>query len=369
MISVKCKDIIKVIEQEAPLYLQEDYDNSGLQWGNPETETEKILVCLDFSPEALQKAVVHNARLIISHHPILFKPLKKVHTGFGTGAMLADCIRNDICVYAAHTNFDTAKKGLNDVLARTLALERIDGLKTYHREKRYKLVVYVPEDSIIKVRDAIFKTGAGWIGNYRDCGFSVKGEGTFKPLEGTQPYIGKPGKPETVTEYRLETIVPECRLDTAVEKMLQAHPYEEVAYDIYRLDRTGYEYSLGRAGQLRNSLQPEEFIRYVKDKLNVPYVRTVGSLEPRDIRKIAVFCGSFDGDVEPLLHKRVDALVTGDLKYHDAQRIEQSGIFAIDAGHFHTEKLFVQAISEILKKALRGVTIIEHSGRDVFTHK
>ena len=366
---LQCKDIISFIEKEAPLFLQEDYDNSGLQWGNPGTEVQKVLVCLDLTQEAINAAKKEKAQMILSHHPILFRPMKSIHTGYGKGAMLADCIREDICVYAAHTNFDAAPNGLNDYLASALELKDVEGLKEHRRETLFKLVVFIPEGSLEQVGEAVYDAGAGWIGNYSDCGFSAEGVGTFKPGEGTNPTIGRRGELEAVREYRLETIVPAERLDMVIESMLKAHPYEEVAYDVYRLERPRHAYSLGRVGTLKDRLSAAGFISYVKDKLQALNVRVIGDVNRQSISRVAVFCGSFDGDVRALKDRGVDALVTGDLKYHDAQDLQQAGIFTVDAGHYHTEKLFIQGISDVLKKQFKDVIIVEHYGQDVFDYR
>jgi len=366
---VLVKDIIRFLENEAPLFLQEDYDNSGLQWGDPGQDVEKVLVCLDFTEQSLEAAKKENAGLIISHHPPLFKPLRSINTAGGIGALISECIKRDICVYSMHTNYDTAKNGLNYYLAKTLELDQITALKTHYREALYKLVVFAPEDSLSVVRNAMYEAGAGWIGNYSHCGFFVKGNGTLKPLEGTNPYIGQTGKLETVDEYRLETVVPERLLDSVIQSMLKAHPYEEVAYDVYRLENGVREYSLGAVGKLAKGMNTDEFITHVKEKLKVPNVRIIGSINGKPINSVAVFCGSFDRDIKPIVQKNVDALVTGDLKYHDAQQLKQSGIFTVDAGHYHTEKLFVMAISELLKSSLKDVIIIEHYEQDVFEYR
>jgi len=363
---MKIKDIISILENEAPLRLQESYDNSGLQWGNPDNTVQKVMICLDFTNDALMEAVEKQVQMVISHHPALFRPLKSINTGSGKGAMLAECIRNNISLYSLHTNFDVADNGLNEYLAKTLGLNDISGLKTYMQDGLYKLVVFVPEDSLEKVQRAIFAAGAGWIGNYSDCSFYTAGTGTFRPLEGTNPYIGHTGVFENVKEYRLEIIVPQNRLKDVVRNMLEVHPYEEVAYDIYRVEQAGHEYTLGRVGTLEKKLSADEFVSLVKEKLNVSSVRTAGKAQDAGIQKVAVFCGSFDGDVRALKEKKVDALVTGDVKYHTAQDLEEAGIFTVDAGHYHTEKLFVMAISDILKNRLKDVIIVEHYGQDVF---
>lgn len=366
---MQCKDIIAFIEQEAPLYLQEDYDNSGLQWGNPDSEVHKVLVCLDLTQEALSAAKREKVQMILSHHPILFHPMKSIDTGLGTGAMLADCIRDNICVYAAHTNFDVARRGLNDYLAAALELQEVEGLKEHYREALYKLVVFIPGNSLEQVQKAVYNAGAGWIGKYSECGFSAEGKGTFRPREGTNPTIGQKGVLETVREYRLETIVPHEKLNKVVESMLKAHPYEEVAYDVYRLEQPAFEYSLGKVGTLKNKLTVGQFIALVKEKLQVQRVRTVEGINPEEISRVAVFCGSFDGDVKALKARNAEALVTGDLKYHDAQALQQAGIFTVDAGHYHTEKLFVQGISDVLKNRFKDVIIFEHYGQDIFHYE
>lgn len=363
---MKVKDIVNILETEAPLRLQESYDNSGLQWGNPENPVQKILVCLDFTSEALKNAVENGVQLVISHHPALFRPLKSINTASGKGVLIAECMKNNISLYSAHTNFDVADNGLNEWLARALGLQNISGLKSYCREELYKLVVFVPEESLEKVQKAMFAAGAGRIGNYSDCSFAAAGNGTFMPMEGTNPYIGQTGVFEKVKEYRLETLVPQSRLKDVVRNMLEVHPYEEVAYDIYHVEQQGHRYSLGRVGTLKEKLNADDFVSYVEDKLNVPHVRTVGKPQKAGIQKVAVFCGSFDDDVKTLKEKNVDALVTGDIKYHTAQELEEAGIFTVDAGHYHTEKLFVKAISDILKNRFKDVIIVEHYGKDVF---
>lgn len=369
VICLLCKEIIAFLEKEAPLFLQEDYDNSGLQWGNPDSEVQRVLVCLDLTQEAINDAIRKKVQMILSHHPILFRPMKSIHTGFGTGAMLAQCIRENICVYAAHTNFDVASNGLNEYLAAALELQEVEGLKPHYREALYKLVVFVPENSLEQVQRAVYDVGAGWIGKYSDCGFSTEGNGIFKPGDGTNPYIGQKGELETVREYRLETIVPHERLEKVIDSMLKAHPYEEVAYDVYRLEKPGVEYSLGKVGTLKDKLNAAAFIDYVKEKLQVPNVRTIGGVNPDSISRVAVFCGSFDGDVKAIKAQKPDALVTGDLKYHDAQNLQQAGIFTVDAGHYHTEKLFIQGISDALKKQFKDVIIFEHYGQDIFEYR
>lgn len=369
VVILKCRDIISLLEQEAPIRLQESYDNSGLQWGNPESQVQKVLVCLDFTGDALRDAVKNQVDLVITHHPVLFRPVRSINTAAGKGALIAECIRNNISVYSMHTNYDIAGNGLNEYLAGTLGLQNISGLKIHSRDELYKLVVFVPEDSLEKVQKAVFGAGAGWIGNYSDCGFSVMGKGTFRPMEGTNPYIGQTGIFETVQEYRLETVVPRDKLKDVVKNMLEAHPYEEVAYDIYRVEQPVCEYSLGRVGNLKENLDAGEFVSLVKEKLNVSSVRTAGRAPETGIHRVAVFCGSFDGDVKSLKEKKADTLITGDLKYHDAQELEEAGIFAVDAGHYHTEKLFVMAISDVLKKRFNDVIIFEHYGQDIFEYR
>lgn len=353
---IKCSDISNYMEELAPSCLAEDWDNVGLLLGSGNKAVRKILVCLDVTANVVREAVQKQADLIVSHHPLIFKGMKKIVEDDPKGRIIIELIKNGIGVYSAHTNLDVADNGVNEYLAKVLGLTGLQNLNHYKSEDLFKIVVFVPEDHTDSVRAAMCGAGAGWVGNYSDCTFMTRGTGTFKPLEGTNPYIGVKGEIERVEEYRLETIVPKSKAGSVVSAMLKAHPYEEVAYDMYPLKLKGKEYGLGKVGKLDGAVSVEEFIEKVKTNLEIDALRLIG--KPRGlIEKVAVFCGSFDDNISSALRHRADVLVTGDIKYHTAQDAVEAGICIIDAGHFATERIMIPALAEIIKRKFSEVEV------------
>lgn len=329
--------------------MAEEWDNVGLQIGSSSLEVKKILVALDVDENVVQEAVDNNVQLIISHHPLLMKGIKSINIDQPKGNLISKLIKNNISVYAAHTNLDSVQGGVNTILAEKLGLKNIDVLHIVGSEKYVKLVAYVPEGHQDTVRDAISEAGAGWIGNYSHCTFQVSGTGTFCPREGTNPYIGSEGELEHVGEKRLETIVPVEKLSEVVSSMISAHPYEEVAYDIYPLENQGPAYGLGRIGQLDEPIAFSEIVKLVKRTLNLDVVKTGGS-QHKLIKKVAV-CGGSVGELWPVaLAKGADAYITGDIKYHTAQDMTATGLSFIDAGHYGTEVPVVEKVCVYLNE-------------------
>ncbi|NLL04686.1 MAG: Nif3-like dinuclear metal center hexameric protein [Clostridiaceae bacterium] len=358
--AVKCGDIVSFMEEFAPTSLAEDWDNVGLMVGNREDEIKKLMVCLDVTPEVVEEAESNNVNMIISHHPFIFKGLKRINSEDLKGRMIMKLIKKGINVYSAHTNLDVTVRGVNEQLAKVLQLENLTNLKSYKTERLLKLVVFVPKDSIDVVREALGKAGAGWIGNYSDCTFCTEGIGTFKPLEGTNPYIGSQGSLEKVEEYRLETIASERIIGKVISAMKSAHPYEEVAYDLYPLEVTGKEYGLGYVGEIDCATSLNDFAKGVKNKLNTPNVRVIGNLE-KEVKKVAVYCGSFGNEIIGAVKSKADVLVTGDVKYHDALDMSQMGMCVVDAGHFSTERIIVPRLVEILKERFKELDVLSNN--------
>ena len=349
--SIILSDIIQFMEKLAPPWLAEDWDNVGLLLGSKKQEIKRVITCLDVTSKVVDEAIEKKADLIVSHHPFIFKGMKRIIPEDIKGEQVYKLIRNNIAVYSAHTNLDMAQGGLNEYLASVLGLANVRGLKRHVAEKMFKLVVFVPEESVDQVRNALSAAGTGWIGNYSDCSFMASGIGTFKPLEGTNPYIGEKDRLEKVKEYRLETVVPQSRLNTALEAMRKAHPYEEVAYDLYRLEKPFKEYSLGSLGVLETPQSLQEFILTVKRSLGIDTVKLIGSVKG-NIQKVAVFCGSFDNEFIPIVQNSgADVLVTGDVKHHDALDMAEMGLCVIDAGHYGTERVIVPKLAEWLKQS------------------
>lgn len=345
---VKCASIFRLIEDLAPAYLAESWDNSGLQVGDPQHEIEKALLTIDVNLAVAREAADKGAGLIISHHPLMLKPAKAINTSQPAGELISFLIRNNITVYSAHTNLDAAAGGVNSALAERLGLTEPAVLQLNGQPVLFKLVVFIPVGHEEKVRAAVLEAGAGWIGNYSHCSFMTGGTGTFKPLDGASPFYGRPGEIEQVQEVRLETIVPAGILEKVLSAMLDSHPYEEVAYDILPLKNRVPNRGLGRVGKLIEPMPLISFAGKVKENLAVPAVR-IGGRQDSLVKTVAV-CGGSGADLWPdALKAGADTIVTGDVKYHTAQEITAAGMNFIDAGHYGTEAVVLPALLEYLR--------------------
>ncbi len=367
---VKCQTIISLIEKFAPKSLAEEWDNVGLHIGDPSADINGVIVNLDVNDGVVDEARKRGANLIVSHHPLIFKALKNIRADLPHGRLITDIIKSDINVYCAHTNMDSAVEGVNQVLAELLGLKNTEVLNPDKPEKIYKIVVFIPESHADTVREAMTKAGAGWIGNYSDCTFSVNGTGTFKAAAGCNPFIGEIGVLEKAAEVRLETVVRATQINRVVNAMLKAHPYEEVAYDIYPLANSAGELGLGRVGTLEKPVKLVEFMETVKKALNVEAVRYGGDPQAM-VEKVAVCGGSGAGLIHKAVYAGADVFVTGDLKYHEAQEAVALGLSFIDAGHYATENPVVAKLACMIEESLtsEGYSIPVYASRntcDVF---
>lgn len=363
---MKCKEIMDIMEKLAPRELAESWDNVGLQIGDMEDGIKKILVTLDVTEEVVDEAIEKDIDMIISHHPFIFKPINNIIVGDPKGRIIKKLIKNDINLYVSHTNIDIAENGLNDMLAKKLNLENISILSPSQKEKFYKIAVFVPLGHEDKVRAALGNAEAGWIGNYSHCTFQTKGIGTFKPLEGANPFIGQVDEIEKVDEYRIETIVSQGNLSNTIKKMKEAHPYEEVAYDVYPMELEGKVSGLGRIGELENPKEYEDFINDIKDILEVDNIRMAG-IKKDKIKKVGLCTGSGAEFMADASKAGADLYITGDVKYHEAQMAEELDILLIDAGHFSTEIIFIDGVKEYLDDKLSNIDIIKSQvNEDVF---
>lgn len=349
--SIKCAQVIEALENFAPQEIAESWDNVGLILGSPRKSVTRILLTLDITSQVAKEAVEKKADLIVSHHPIIMDPLKNLREDDPENQVILELIKNDIAVFCAHTNLDIAPGGVNDILAAQLNLNNLEVLYTTSREKLYKLVVFVPEDYTAQVRAALGNSGAGFIGNYSHCTFSVSGTGTFKPGEETNPFIGEKGKLTEVKEDRLETIIPEKKLKKIMSSLRESHPYEEIAYDLYYLKDSGEVLGLGRIGELTSEKTLEEIVYFLKEKFDIPKVKVCGNLD-REIKRIAV-CGGAGGSlVKEAFLKNADLLITGDISYHKAQRAKELNLALIDAGHGTTENMVIPWLKNFILSSL-----------------
>ena len=323
------------VEMLAPPSLAEEWDNCGLQVGNPEAEVGRVLVALTPLPEVFKEAEELDAGFLLFHHPLIFRPLKSLDTTTYPGDLLSRAVRSGRAVYAAHTSYDAAPGGVSVALAEALGLT--GPLETVSRRGGlYKLVVFVPEEYVDDIADALDEAGAGMIGDYRQCTFRTPGTGTFLPGDSSDPYLGERGQLEKASEIRLETVVPAHAARWAMAAATEAHPYEEVALDVYPVEGHPEGCGYGRIGVLEEALTPDELCEHVSQRLGFT-ARLVSNPTPeRRIRRVAVLGGS-GGSFIPEVAGRADAYVTGDLDYHDALLAESLGLSAIDAGHAATE--------------------------------
>ncbi|HWO54612.1 Nif3-like dinuclear metal center hexameric protein [Paenibacillus sp. FSL M7-1455] len=348
----KGQTVIQYMEQLAPKHLAypDDKDRIGLQLGTLQKEIRTVMVALDVNEEVVDEAIQAGADLIIAHHAIIFRPLRHIQTDSPAGKVYERLIKHDIAVYIAHTNLDNAEWGMNDWMAEALGIQNPVPVDETQREQLYKLVVFVPATHADQVREAVLNAGAGSIGNYSHCSFNVDGTGTFLPQEGTNPFLGSVGKMEQAAEVRIETIVPHGIRGSVIQAMLKAHPYEEVAYDVYPLDLKGKAYGLGRTGKLESEMTLAAFAQVVKEKLDVPHVRVVGDPD-RIVKKAAVIGGSGSRYYQAARFRGADVLVTGDVDYHTAQDALAAGIALIDPGH-NAEKIMKAKVADWLQEQL-----------------
>ncbi|MBI4855659.1 MAG: Nif3-like dinuclear metal center hexameric protein [Acetobacterium woodii] len=351
--SVKLNKIIQSIEAIAPEKLAEDWDNVGLQVGSRQQLVNKILLTLDISAEVVKEAVTKKADLIIAHHPFIFNGLKTLSSDWEKGQLIEQLIKNDIAVYVAHTNLDKAETGLNYYLAELLGLENIRTLEPSNPVTYYKLVVYTPMEATERIIEVLGKNGAGAIGDYDYCTYRSSGIGTFRPLAGSNPFIGSLDKLESVAEDRIEAIVPVYELKNLINQLKKNHPYEEMAYDVIPLEngRLINENGLGKIGVLKAPMDAAGFIGAVKEKLGLITLRGAGNM-PETIRRVAICSGAGADMIGLAKAKRADVLITGDLKHHDGQRAQENNFWVLDAGHYGTEKWVVDCFQKILKTDL-----------------
>ena len=342
------REITSYLEQIAPLSLQESYDNSGLIIGSNSQQIDKALITIDITEDIVKEAIENNCNLIISHHPIIFKALKKIDHQSAIGSIITKLIKADIAVYTMHTNLDNMLDGVNGMLAQKLGLSNLQILSP-KKNTLNKLIVFCPTDYVNDVQQAIFTAGAGNIGNYSSSSFNSKGYGTFTALEGANPFVGDIGKLHNEEEVKIESIVPSYLINKVIAAMITAHPYEEVAYDIYPLLNKQINIGSGIIGELKQETEIREFLNNMKEQLGASFVRHSQLLEKK-VKKIAICGGSGSFLIHDAYRVGADVFITGDVKYHDF--FEHNGEMTIvDAGHFETEQFTKELIySKLIRK-------------------
>jgi dinuclear metal center YbgI/SA1388 family protein len=364
------KDIAAILDHHYPPYLAASWDNCGLQLGSYSAPVKKVGVALDLEPEVVEAAIGLRVDMIITHHPLFFQGLKRLEADMPQGKTIYKLINAGISVYSAHTNLDAASQGLNQHLAEMLQLQDIQPLTVDRQDELYKVVVYVPCEHVKAVQTAMAEAGAGHIGKYSACSFRTPGIGSFCPEEGSQPFIGSVGILEEVEEYRLETVIEHNGLQRVLQAMHSAHPYEEVAYDVYRLVNGGRIYSMGRKGKLPQPCSLESLAERVKTVFHCPGVRIAGNRRQM-IQRVAVISGSGGSVLTRIDPWQAEAVITGDVKYHEAQEARLKGLNLIDAGHQELERHMIPLVCDLLadesKRWGLSLEVIELNASPCFT--
>jgi dinuclear metal center YbgI/SA1388 family protein len=342
---MKLKDLCSYLDSVVPLSFQENYDNSGLQVGQPEKEISSALVTLDVTEEVIEEAIEAGCDTIISHHPVIFSPVRKISGQSFTERILIRAIKNDMAIYALHTNLDMSGNGVSKKMAQKLGLVNIKVLSPL-KNRLLKLVTYVPVDHLDKVREAVFNAGAGIIGNYDNCGFTVEGTGSFRGGENTNPYVGEKGKMHFEKEAKFETILFSHLKDKVISTLLEVHPYEEVAYDLYPLENDNVNVGLGCTAELTETVSEIDFLNLVSGVFEAKEIR-YSQLIKRIVKKVALCGGSGSSLLNEAINSNSDAFVTSDIRYHSFFEAENR-ILLVDCGHFETEKFSVEILYDLI---------------------
>jgi dinuclear metal center YbgI/SA1388 family protein len=352
--------LIKHLEACAPANYQEDYDNSGLLIGSPDQDVHAALVALDCTEQIIDEAITQGCNLIITHHPIVFKGLKKITGKTYVERVVLKAIRHNIALYAIHTNLDHVKNGVNGVICERLGLQNLKVLRPKNNLLK-KLITFCPTEHADIVREALFEAGAGHISNYSDCSFNVPGFGTFKGNEDTKAYVGERGVRHNEPEVRIETVFIAQDERKILLALLENHPYEEVAYDIYSLENKLDTVGAGMIGWLDREMDSKDFLSMVKDRMDASVIRHTALL-PKKIRKVAVCGGSGSFLLNDAIAAGADAFVTADFKYHEFFDAEGKLVIA-DIGHFESEQFTSDLLIDIIQEKFPNfaIRLTEHN--------
>jgi dinuclear metal center YbgI/SA1388 family protein len=351
------REILRYIEEIAPEAYALPGDPVGLQVGAPEMEVRKVAVALDADPKSVQIAVYRECELLIAHHPLIYHPLKSIKFGEPVSDAVRLLCSHQVAFIAVHTNWDCAPGGINDALAARLGLIETRPFGGGATVEQYKLVTFVPLEQLNPVLDAMAREGAGEIGLYRRCAFYHEGSGTYEPQPGAQPFAGEVGKRETASEYRLEVLVPQNRLEAVIEVLNRTHPYEEGVYDAYPL-QTPKACPMGRVGRLPKPMNSLELRDYIAEKIENPYVRFYGKPQAT-IHTLAVLGGAGSDYWRSAKQAHADALLTGEVRHHHTWEASANDLVLFDGGHAETEMPGVIALADQLREflALREVEV------------
>ena len=348
------EEIIRELETVAPLQYQEDYDNCGLLAGQKHLEASGALLSLDCTEDVVEEAITLNCNLIIAHHPILFKGLKKITGSNYVERTLIKAIQNNIAIYAIHTNLDNTIEGVNGEIAKRLGLKNVRPLVPLNGHL-LQLTVFIPNDHFEKVRTALFYAGAGSLGNYSECGFSVVGNGSFKPEEGAQPFEGEHGIRTEQEEIRFEVILPSWKKSNVQRALFESHPYEEIAHNWQTLQNPIHQFGSGAIGELEAPIALTDCLSILKKEFNNQSIKYTHTNKPK-IQKIAICGGSGQFLLGAAKAQGADVFITSDVKYHEFFDAEGQLSF-IDIGHFESEQFTIELIHAKITEKFRTFAV------------
>ena len=343
------KSVTDQIEIVAPLVLQESYDNAGLLLGSYSVEVTAVLITIDVTEAVVDEAIEHNCNLIVSHHPLIFNTLKKITGKNEVERCIIKCIKNDIAVYAAHTNLDNVPNGVNGKIADKIGLINQQILVAKNNTLT-KLVTFAPKLHAYRIREAIFKAGGGHIGNYDECSFNSEGNGTFKAEKSANPFVGEHGKLHTENEMRIEVIIPTHLKDNIINELIKAHPYEEPAYDLIPLQNTWKGIGAGMIGELQVPENELDFLLRLKEVFGCSVIRHT-QLRSKSIKRVAICGGSGSSFLQNAISANADVYISGDFKYHEFFESDNKILIA-DIGHFESEQFTKDIFYEIITKKM-----------------
>jgi dinuclear metal center YbgI/SA1388 family protein len=355
MATLKIKDVVNHLESLAPLNYQEEYDNSGLLTGHPNDEVKGILVTLDCLEVVVDEAIRENCNLIVAHHPILFRGVKRLTGQNYVERVLIKAIKASVAIYAIHTNLDHVIGGVNKAIASRLGLINTHILLP-KKNTLSKLVTFIPPDHAEEVIERLHQAGAGQIGNYKNCSFRLTGEGTYLPTEDANPFQGEVGKLERADEIRVEVILPTHRERKVMEALRKHHPYEEVAYYLSRLDNENQEVGSGIIGELPKPADPQQFLNDIKIKMQTGCIRHTALIEKK-VEKVAVCGGAGSFLLGAAIARKADVYISADFKYHEFFDADGKIIVA-DIGHYESEQFTKELLYEFLKEKFPTFAIV-----------
>ncbi|HVK97606.1 MAG TPA: Nif3-like dinuclear metal center hexameric protein [Flavisolibacter sp.] len=342
---MKIIEAISAIEIFAAPELQEGYDNAGLITGNSQWECTGILCTLDVTVEVISEATEKKLNLIIAHHPIIFQGLKKINGKNYVEKVIIEAIKHDIAIYAAHTNLDNVVLGVNGMIAKKMQLQNCTILQPKEKVLR-RLITFAPNDKAADLRNSLFAAGAGKIGKYSECSFNSEGIGTFKAEEGADPFVGEIGKQHQEKESKIEIVYPFYLEKQVVNALIDNHPYEEVAYDIFTMENVHFGIGAGILGELEQQMEEANFLQFVKDVFQVPAIRHTKYIG-RPVKKVAICGGAGSFLLKRAISSGADVFLTADMKYHEFFDAEGK-ILIMDLGHYESEQFTVDLLHQLL---------------------